>query len=168
MVNFEFTLTTETTVPQYVQRRRILFLLKVMHPGYWSLNMQVQALLKRHHPHFYNFWWLVYKLQHRNCRWTNCALCSKQMQLREAPFNFCICSFGHCPNSHWTHPPALKRALWGTYFWAKSCKCPFVHGHFSRCHKPAWQGFRPPQTSNAQMNCYIFMLELPLVPNYFF
>ena len=28
-------------------------------------------------------------------------------------------------------PPALKRALCGTYFRAKSCKCPFVHGHFS-------------------------------------
>ena len=28
-------------------------------------------------------------------------------------------------------PPALKRALCGTYFRAKSCKCPFLHGYFS-------------------------------------
>ena len=41
-------------------------------------------------------------------------------------------SFEHCPNSHWTAPPpALKRALCGTYFRAKSCKWQFVHGHFS-------------------------------------
>ena len=42
-----------------------------------------------------------------------------------------LCSFGHCPNSYWTPRPAPKRALCGTYFRAKSCKCPFVHGHFS-------------------------------------
>ena len=102
-----------------------------------------------------------------------------QLKLREAPMRKYSSSFGHCPNSHWTPPPpphsnghsvapifgqnhanarlymdispknrchkpswqgfrpppppALKRALCGTYFWAKSCKCPFVHGHFGQC-----------------------------------
>ena len=32
-------------------------------------------------------------------------------------------SFVHCPNSNWTHPPALKRALCGTYFGAQSNHC---------------------------------------------
>ena len=67
----------------------------------------------------------------------------KMAQIREDPTKIYICSFGHCPNSHWT-PPPVKRALCGTNCRAKSCKCPFVHGHFSRCHKPSWQGFRPP------------------------
>ena len=34
---------------------------------------------------------------------------------REAPFNLSPPLFGHCPNSNYT-PPALKRALWGTFF----------------------------------------------------
>ena len=55
---------------------------------------------------------------------------SQNQEVREAPPKENLCSFGHCPNSHWTPPPSLKRALCGTYFRAKSCKCPFVHGHF--------------------------------------
>ena len=29
--------------------------------------------------------------------------------LRENPFTFMYSAFGHCPNSNWTHPPALNR-----------------------------------------------------------
>ena len=36
--------------------------------------------------------------------------------LREAPLKLAAPLFGHCPNSDYTHPPALKRALWGTFF----------------------------------------------------
>ena len=35
--------------------------------------------------------------------------------LREAPRRLALHLFGHCPNSDYT-PPALKRALWGTFF----------------------------------------------------
>ena len=60
-----------------------------------------------------------------------CFACLLACRIREAPQKKNLCSFGHCPNSHWTPRPALKQALCGTYFRAKSCKCPFVHGHFS-------------------------------------
>ena len=36
--------------------------------------------------------------------------------VREAPFNKSPPVFGHCPNSNYPPPPALKRALWGTFF----------------------------------------------------
>ena len=36
--------------------------------------------------------------------------------LREAPLRLASPLFGHCPNSDYTPPPALKRALWGTFF----------------------------------------------------
>ena len=47
---------------------------------------------------------------------------------REAPPNIASPLFGHCPNSDCTPPPALKRALWGTFFRAdlsKFAKSPF-------------------------------------------
>ena len=31
----------------------------------------------------------------------------------KTPFALTPPTFGHCPNSDWTHPPALNRALWG-------------------------------------------------------
>ena len=37
-------------------------------------------------------------------------------ELREAPIRLAAPLFGHCPNSDYTLPPALKRALWGTFF----------------------------------------------------
>ena len=37
---------------------------------------------------------------------------------REDPFSLTPPTFGHCPNSDWTPPPALNRALWGTFFQA--------------------------------------------------
>ena len=36
--------------------------------------------------------------------------------LREAPLKFMLGAFGHCPFSFCTPRPALKRALWGTFF----------------------------------------------------
>ena len=36
--------------------------------------------------------------------------------IREAPLKFTRGAFGHCPFSFCTPPPALKRALWGTFF----------------------------------------------------
>ena len=36
--------------------------------------------------------------------------------IREAPLELAPPLFGHCPNSDYTPPPALKRALWGTFF----------------------------------------------------
>ena len=51
-------------------------------------------------------------------------------------------------------PPALKRALWGTFFWAI-----FYHSEgldsfsLNKCPKPSGQGFRPPQhQANARLN----------------
>ena len=41
------------------------------------------------------------------------------LAIREAPFNESPPLFGHCPNSNYTPPPALKRALWGTFFQAR-------------------------------------------------
>ena len=41
------------------------------------------------------------------------------IRIREAPFNKSPPLFGHCPNSIYTPPPALKRALWGTFFQAR-------------------------------------------------
>ena len=41
-----------------------------------------------------------------------------QLHVREHPFNLLDPTFGHCPNSYWTPPPALNGALWGTSFWA--------------------------------------------------
>ena len=37
-------------------------------------------------------------------------------QVREAPFSLSPPPCGHCPNSIYTPSPALKRALWGTFF----------------------------------------------------
>ena len=36
--------------------------------------------------------------------------------VREAPLKLASPLFGHCPNSDYTPPRALKRALWGTFF----------------------------------------------------
>ena len=44
---------------------------------------------------------------------------SKCWPVREAPFNLLTPPCGHCPNSIYTPPPALKRALWGTFFQAR-------------------------------------------------
>ena len=41
---------------------------------------------------------------------------SSDMLVREAPLNLASPLFGHCPNSNCPPPPALKRALWGTFF----------------------------------------------------
>ena len=41
------------------------------------------------------------------------------LSLREAPFNEAPPLFGYCPNSNYIPPPALKRALWGTFFQAR-------------------------------------------------
>ena len=43
-------------------------------------------------------------------------LASCSVEIREAPFNLSPPLFGHCPNSNYPPPPALKRALWGTFF----------------------------------------------------
>ena len=45
---------------------------------------------------------------------------------REAPFNLSPPLFGHCPNSNYTPPPALKRALWGTFFRRDFTILPFL------------------------------------------
>ena len=39
-----------------------------------------------------------------------------KISFREAPFSLSPPPFGHCPNSIYPPPPALKRALWGTFF----------------------------------------------------
>ena len=39
--------------------------------------------------------------------------------VREAPFSLLTPPCGHCPNSIYTPPPALKRAPWGTFFQAR-------------------------------------------------
>ena len=46
-------------------------------------------------------------------------------RVREDPFNKVPPLFGHCPNSNYT-PPALKRALWGTFFWRDFTILPFL------------------------------------------
>ena len=47
--------------------------------------------------------------------------------VREAPLKFMLGAFGHCPFSFCPPPPALKRALWGTFFWV-------VFYNFKRVH----------------------------------
>ena len=70
--------------------------------------------------------------------------------LREAPFKLAPPLFGHCRNSNYTPPPALKRALWGTFFQAGFYHfLPFLPFFtifsLNKCHKPSGQGFRPPK-----------------------
>ena len=49
---------------------------------------------------------------------TGISLSLKFVFFREAPLRLAAPLFGHCPNSDYTPPPppALKRALWGTFF----------------------------------------------------
>ena len=81
--------------------------------------------------------------------------------VREAPFNLSPPLFGHCPNSNYTPPPALKRALWGTFFQARFShfKGLYASGNGNTCSslnkfpKPPGQGFRPPHNqANARLN----------------
>ena len=77
--------------------------------------------------------------------------------LREAPFNLSPPPCGHCPNSIYTPPPALKRALWGTFFQARfyhfTIFTIFLPFSLNKCPKPSGQGFRPPQNqANAHLN----------------
>merc|ERR1712020_66919 len=84
--------------------------------------------------------------------------------VREAPFNKSPPLFGHCPNSNYTPPPALKRALWGTFFQAlfSHFKGLYAFGNgntlkpcssLNKCPKPSGQGFRPPHNqANARLN----------------
>ena len=53
--------------------------------------------------------------------WLFAAVCFQMtpQRVREAPFNKSPPLFGHCPNSIYTPPPALKRALCGTFFQAR-------------------------------------------------
>merc|ERR1712141_732129 len=72
------------------------------------------------------------------------------------PFKMVPPLFGHCPNSNYT-PPALKRALWGTFFQARfyhfTIFTIFLPFSLNKCPKPSGQGFRPPQNqANARLN----------------
>ena len=81
------------------------------------------------------------------CKPSYCHNPPRCNHLREAPLKLASPLFGHCPNSDYTPPPALKRALWGTFFPGrfeqicqftvltvqtppKSRKCPFELGKF--------------------------------------
>ena len=74
-------------------------------------------------------------------------------RLREDPFRLTPPTFGHCPNSNWPPPPALNRALWGTFFQAIFYHSAGLYASENgKCPKPSGQAFRPPpQTGNAQM-----------------
>ena len=71
---------------------------------------------------------------------------NKIPEIREDPNTLTPPPFGHCPNSDWTPPPALNRALWGTFF-----RAIFYHSaglyasENGKCPKPSGQAFRPPQ-----------------------
>ena len=82
-----------------------------------------------------------------------------QLHVREHPFNLLDPTFGHCPNSDWTHPPELNRALWDWALWdqfEKICKITVVA--VNKCPKPSGQAFRPPnpngQCPNVGLNNY--------------
>ena len=90
-------------------------------------------------------------------------------QLREAPPKLNLCSFGHCPNSHWTPPPALKRALCGTYFGQNHANARLYMdiSPKNRCHKPSWQGFRPPKRAMPKWTEIFFRWGFPKDTNVF-
>ena len=56
------------------------------------------------------------KLAHASLQWKlSFGGQHRKTPVREAPPKLAQKAFGHCPNSDYT-PPALKRALWGTFF----------------------------------------------------
>merc|ERR1712016_219435 len=92
------------------------------------------------------------------------------------PFQFSAPLCGHCPNSNYTPPPppALKRALWGTFFQARFYHFTiftifltiFLPFSLNKCPKPSGQGFRPPQNqANARLNLENSSLKKCLKPS---
>ena len=79
------------------------------------------------------------------------------LPLREAPRKIYICSFGHCPNSHWTPPPLSNGHSVAPIVGQNHANARLYM--LNRCHKPSWQGFRPThpngQCPNEQRYFYV-------------
>ena len=85
--------------------------------------------------------------------------------IREYPSRKYLCSFGHCPNSHWAPPPRTQTGTLWHLFSGKIMQMPVCTWTFllkiGATNHPG-KGLDPPtQTGNAQMNRDFLMLGLP-------
>merc|ERR550532_284372 len=84
---------------------------------------------------------------------------------REAPLRLASPLFGHCPKSDYTPPPALKRALWGTFFpgrFEQICQITVLTVH--NC-TASWQALTSSLTqANAHFNFNFHCISAPNHP----
>ena len=91
---------------------------------------------------FKRLWLLIHLWQTENMRKMYNSIIFRS--LREAPLKLASPLFGHCPNSNWTPLPALKRALWGTFFPGRFERlCQITVLRVCKCHKESWQALNP-------------------------